>query len=352
MHPPTVSIIINNFNYACYLRESIDSALAQTHPVEVIVVDDASGDESRAIIEVYAGRVTAVFQAENRGQGAAFNAGFEASCGQIVMFLDADDWLYPHAVGRVVADWRGGQSKTHFRLDLVDAKGVKFDTHPAPEVRLDCGDVLPVLLETGRYETVVTSGNAYARAALQSTLPVPEPQYRTGADGYLSTVVPFHGPVTCIEDCLGAYRVHSANAYAIGSGTLDLCGRMRTYLAHDVYKDRALRLKAAAAGRCVRGTPQFKDALHLERRLASLRLAPATHPHPGDGRLRLTLRGVLASRRASLSWRRRAVWAVWFMAVGLLPRGPAGRAIEWKLQPASRPPKMMRSMARLRRILG
>ena len=45
--------------------------------------------------------------------------------------------------------------------------------YPARELRLDQGDVVPLLLEFGRYETVVTSGNAFSRAALESNLPIP-----------------------------------------------------------------------------------------------------------------------------------------------------------------------------------
>lgn len=179
MQPPLISIVIDNFNYARFLVQSIDSALAQTYSrIEVIVVDDASTDGSRDVIGQYAHRVVTVLQASNRGQGGAFNAGFLASRGDIIMFLDADDWLYPHAAERIASQWLPGQSKTHFRLDLVDAGGVRIDTHPAPEVRLDRGDVVPLLLDFGRYETVVTSGNAFARSALESNLPMPATRSR------------------------------------------------------------------------------------------------------------------------------------------------------------------------------
>ena len=87
---PLISIVIHNFNYGRFLAHCIDSALAQSYPhCEVIVVDDASTDGSRAVLERYADRVRIVYQAANRGQGGAFNAGFRASRGSIVMFLDA-----------------------------------------------------------------------------------------------------------------------------------------------------------------------------------------------------------------------------------------------------------------------
>ena len=86
---PLVSIVIDNFNYGRFLGAAIDSALAQTYPhVELIVVDDGSTDDSREVISSYGDRVSAVFK-PNGGHASAFNAGFRASHGCIVMFLDA-----------------------------------------------------------------------------------------------------------------------------------------------------------------------------------------------------------------------------------------------------------------------
>ncbi|MCC2671779.1 MAG: glycosyl transferase, partial [Armatimonadetes bacterium] len=75
------SVIINNYNYARYLPEAVESALAQTYPhTEVVVVDDGSTDHSRAVLAGYGDRLRTVFQ-ENGGQASAFNAGFAASRG-------------------------------------------------------------------------------------------------------------------------------------------------------------------------------------------------------------------------------------------------------------------------------
>jgi glycosyltransferase involved in cell wall biosynthesis len=61
---PLVSIVVNNFNYERFLREAIDSALAQTYaPVEVVVVDDGSTDSSRDIIASYGDRLIPVLKA-------------------------------------------------------------------------------------------------------------------------------------------------------------------------------------------------------------------------------------------------------------------------------------------------
>jgi glycosyltransferase involved in cell wall biosynthesis len=121
---PMVSIVIDNYNYEPFIGNAIESALRQIYPrVEVIVVDDGSTDGSRRVIDRYRDRVVAVEQA-NGGQAAAVNAGFAASRGDLIMFLDADDELRPQAAERVVRHLRPGVAKLPFRLDAVDKDGV------------------------------------------------------------------------------------------------------------------------------------------------------------------------------------------------------------------------------------
>jgi len=93
-----VSIIIPNYNYARYLRDAIDSALAQTYrPVEVIVVDDGSTDGSRSVIQAYGNTIHSIFQ-KNKGLPSARNAGIARASGEFFVFLDSDDSLLPDAV--------------------------------------------------------------------------------------------------------------------------------------------------------------------------------------------------------------------------------------------------------------
>ena len=95
------SIVINNYNYGRFLPEAIESALGHTYPnTEVIVVDDGSTDNSREVISKYGSRVISVLKA-NGGQGSAFNAGFAASKGDLIFFLDSDDFFYPEKVASI-----------------------------------------------------------------------------------------------------------------------------------------------------------------------------------------------------------------------------------------------------------
>jgi glycosyltransferase involved in cell wall biosynthesis len=72
-----VSIIVVNYNNEAFLAAAIDSALSQPHPVcEVIVVDDCSTDNSRAVIARYGDRIKSVLRDTNGGQTEAINIGW------------------------------------------------------------------------------------------------------------------------------------------------------------------------------------------------------------------------------------------------------------------------------------
>ncbi|MDR1145400.1 MAG: glycosyltransferase [Verrucomicrobiales bacterium] len=92
------SVLVNNHNYARYLSECLDSALAQTLPAhEIIVVDDGSTDDSLAVLRRYANRQRVkIIAQQNAGQFAAIAAGIEAADGDVLCFLDADDSYKPN----------------------------------------------------------------------------------------------------------------------------------------------------------------------------------------------------------------------------------------------------------------
>jgi hypothetical protein len=161
--------------------------------------------------------------------------------------------------------------------------------------------------------------------------------------------------VVTIDERLGAYRVHGANTYAAGEARetpAASCARLRRRLEHDIHKDKALRAKAAVQGMPLGPAPYLRDPLHLELRLASLRLDPPGHPFGQDRRLELAMRGIAASPRLRLNGPRRLLMAGWFLAVGVLPGRIATAIIRWKMMPANRPPAMDRLLKKIRRALG
>ena len=97
-----VSIIIPCFNAERWLAEAIDSCLAQTYrPIEIIVIDDGSTDNSLEIAKSYGDRV--IWETgPNRGGNQARNCGFALSRGDYIQFLDADDYLLRQKIEKQV----------------------------------------------------------------------------------------------------------------------------------------------------------------------------------------------------------------------------------------------------------
>ena len=117
---PLVSILIPCYNAEKYVGESIESALAQTHPsVEVVVVDDGSTDGSVEVVRGFGDRV--VFEAgPNRGACAARNRALVLCKGEYIQFLDADDLLMPNKIERQLPILTRGDA------DLVFSRGTLF----------------------------------------------------------------------------------------------------------------------------------------------------------------------------------------------------------------------------------
>ena len=98
---PGVTIVIPCFNQARYLPAAVASVRSQHYqPVECIVVNDGSTDDTAAVVSQLGARV---LEQSNRGLAEARNAGLAAARSELIIFLDADDELLPDAVARAAA---------------------------------------------------------------------------------------------------------------------------------------------------------------------------------------------------------------------------------------------------------
>lgn len=216
MEAPFISLVINNFNYAEFLRQCIQSCLDQDTDIsyEVVVVDDGSTDASRQVIESFDSEVKSVYQM-NGGQAAAFTAGWRAAAGAVIWFVDSDDLLLPTSVQTVADAWIPGTSFSQGGLKLIDRQGTQVGLLHSNEW-LEAGDVWSRILTRSNHSFVYspTSGIAFSRDALQKSLPLQEDLWRTSADGMLVHLAAAHGPVVKIPEVIAEYRLHGANAWA------------------------------------------------------------------------------------------------------------------------------------------
>ncbi|HLO50073.1 MAG TPA: glycosyltransferase [Kamptonema sp.] len=128
---PRVSVVIPSYNCASYIAEAINSVFNQTYSDwEVIVVDDGSKDDTRAVVKCYGDRIRYIYQ-KNQGVSIARNHGIQLARGEFVAFLDADDFFLPDklaaqiamfaaqpSLGIVHSGWRKVNSKGEFLQDV------------------------------------------------------------------------------------------------------------------------------------------------------------------------------------------------------------------------------------------
>ena len=280
------SIVVLNYNYACFVGEAIASALRQSYAdLEVVVVDNGSTDDSLEVIQAYGDRVRVVRQATNIGQGQGYNLGFEAARGDWIVWLDADDLLDDDAIANCMALVQPDTAKVQFPLRLVDAQGARL----GGSVPFLChqGDVVPIIRRFGHYAGPPGSGNFYRRLAIAPYFPVAPGDWPINTDTVPFVTALFHGRVVDAGRPLGCYRIHSNPLGDVpgymGNFGLSMGSAVRLSVSS---RDQTLALLRERSGIEVPG-PFLTLPTHVRLRITSWRCARALHPFPEDTPARL-----------------------------------------------------------------
>ncbi|NER50095.1 MAG: glycosyltransferase [Symploca sp. SIO1A3] len=234
---PLVSILINNYNYGRFLSEAIDSALKQSYSnIEVIVVDDGSTDNSQEIIKSYGEKIVPILK-QNGGQASAFNAGFAASGGEIICFLDSDDLWKTDKVAEVVNTF-------------VENPDIGWCFHSLEFLSMTPQKISPMIYKgiSGKYDlsdhlkrgklrnkipefNLATSGMCFNRALLSKILPMPE-VIRITSDDYIKYIALGVSPGFILLEDLALQRIHDNNAYTFRSDKQQLRGKIHALTAY------------------------------------------------------------------------------------------------------------------------
>lgn len=332
MSAPCVSIIVNNFNYGQFVGTAVESALSQTYSnCEVIVIDDGSTDDSRDVLKRFESRAQVLLK-ENEGQVSAFNLGFLHSKGDLVLFLDADDALFPEAIESAVAAWRPNVVKVQFPLEILDPKGQRTGLL-MPRCQLSEGDLLEEFLQTGRYITSPTSGNVYSRSFLERLFPLPPAEWDHG-DAYLNTCAPFYGTISAIQRPLGLYRIHGKSMSSVTHNGLDV-GQMEKLMRHAMSEKALLETLSRDRGFTLSKRAVVSHWMHLKLKMSLDKLSG-----PRDETTLRTLLGsayeivVSVAKSDELSLLRKLQHVLWAFAVALLPCGQATKVIRYAFDQA------------------
>lgn len=207
---PAVSVLMGAYNNAATLREAMDSILAQTAgDLELIVVDDGSRDDSRAIAEsVEDPRVRVLAMDRNVGIARSLNAGLRAARAPVVAVQDADDFSAPARLERQLAFLaaRPDVAVVGSRMREVDATGAER----APRTLFRAGDVRDVLM---RFNPIPNTSAAFRREVVLG-LGGYDPRYRYAMeyDLWLRTA-DAHG-VWALDEPLSTRRMTTTNVAA------------------------------------------------------------------------------------------------------------------------------------------
>lgn len=223
MKYPFVSVLIDTYNHVRFIEQAVLSVLTQEFPAsdrEILVVDDGSTDRTPEIVAKFAADVR-LLRKTNGGQASAFNVGIPECRGEIIAFLDGDDWWAPSKLSSVVDVFSANPSVGMVGHGIVesleDGTERTVASKNAERLRLDS-------LANARAFRLRRCYFGTSRMTLRATLarrilPIPE-SIVIEADEYVFTVAAALAEAVILSEPLTHYRLHGANLYLSGGGNM------------------------------------------------------------------------------------------------------------------------------------
>lgn len=220
MASPFVTALIDTYNHESFIREAIASVLEQDFPpaeMEVLVVDDGSTDRTPEIVRQFAPRVR-LLRKVNGGQASAFNAGITEARGEIVAFLDGDDWWSSKKIRRVAQVFAASPEVGFVGHSITEVlpNGSHRVDELREEARFQVNSLETARLFRTRKDFLGTSRMTIRMGLLKGIAPVPETLF-IQADEYLFTMAAVLSTVVVLAEPLTFYRHHGSNLFLISA---------------------------------------------------------------------------------------------------------------------------------------
>lgn len=217
MAKPFVSVLIDTYNHERFIEKAIVSVLEQDFPTsdrEIIVVDDGSSDRTPDVVRKFEPHVR-LMRKENGGQASAFNAGIPECKGEIVSFLDGDDWWVSNklqlAVGALEKNRELG-AVGHGHYEVFSDGRPQGVVVPERNTILHLQDLPTAVLFTHLRCFLGTTKITIRKRILDQILPFPE-ELVIEADEYMFTLAPALAPALVLDKPLFYYRFHEGNLF-------------------------------------------------------------------------------------------------------------------------------------------
>lgn len=266
---PLVSVVVDTCNHERFIADAVTSVLEQDYrlgPVEVLVVDDGSQDGTAQMLSRFVGSVR-MARKENGGQASALNLGARLAQGDIIAFLDGDDWWDRGKLQAVVGYMVENPAVGMVGHGIVEVApdGSRRNVRPGRLVRFDLtsDDGVAAFRRVACF--LGTSRLTCRRRILERLLPIPESMV-IEADEYLFTLGCAIAEVAVLDELLCFYRLHGNNLYQFSADDPVRIRRKHTVLAQlaEALPRRLVELGVSEA----RSQRVVQDTTHDSRRLA------------------------------------------------------------------------------------
>lgn len=247
-----VSIITPSFNQAAYLEQTILSVLDQDHPyIEYIVIDGASTDTSVDVIKKYENRLAYWVSEKDNGQADAINKGFAHATGDIIAWLNSDDYYLAGTISSVVKifDQNPRVTLVYGNMFAVDEHGKTFNTLNYKQLTLE--DLLC-------FQIIGQPAVFMRRSAMESVKL--DTDFHFLLDHYLWIQIAQHGQLLYVDQTWAAARYH---AEAKNRAKAAEFGRDAFRILENVKQDKNLATVLAKVNRRARASAHRVDARYL-----------------------------------------------------------------------------------------